>query len=168
MIKLIAIIDQKYTVSINGKIPWKFPQDLKFFKKVTYGQVVIMGRNTWENLPKRPLEGRTNCIISSKLFIENFNNDVCVINSPLEAIKRFPNAWIIGGAKIYNYFLKENLVDICLFSIVKNLNNVQNYPSRCKAVINFDQSKFIHKRILYDDDDFSIIELSKNGEKIKF
>ncbi len=47
----------------DNKLPWYLPNDLKYFKQVTLGKPIVMGRNTWESL-KRPLPGRTNIVIS--------------------------------------------------------------------------------------------------------
>ncbi|HBP69424.1 MAG TPA: dihydrofolate reductase, partial [Alcanivorax sp.] len=47
----------------NNALPWYLPNDLKYFKKVTFGKPIIMGRNTWESL-KGPLPGRTNIVIT--------------------------------------------------------------------------------------------------------
>lgn len=51
-----------------GKMPWHLPEDLAFFKEVTLGRPVIMGRNTWESLTLRPLPGRANIVVSRSGF----------------------------------------------------------------------------------------------------
>ena len=48
----------------DGLLPWRIPSDLAIFKEVTLGKPVIMGRRTWDSLPRRPLPGRTNIVLS--------------------------------------------------------------------------------------------------------
>lgn len=58
MIKLIVAHDENRVIGNEGKIPWNIPEDLKNFKKLTTGHVVVMGRKTWDSLPKKPLPNR--------------------------------------------------------------------------------------------------------------
>ncbi len=54
-----------WTVGHEGRIPWFAPHDMRFFRERTTNGVVIMGRRTWESLPKKPLPGRHNLVLSS-------------------------------------------------------------------------------------------------------
>lgn len=94
--------------SSDNTIPWRIPEDFKHFKAETVGAVVIMGRNTWESLPKRPLPDRENIVIYdiNKGFPSDGEHYSChslriAVNKlaigHLEATKVF----IIGGAQIY-------------------------------------------------------------------
>ena len=65
MLILILAQDQENGIAKDGKIPWYIPQDLKFFKKITSGHTIIMGRNTWNSLPVRPLPKRNNLVLTS-------------------------------------------------------------------------------------------------------
>lgn len=115
MIKLIAITDSEFGVSKDGKIPWGFGADRKFFRRVTWEQAVIMGRETYFSLPKGPLVHRRNCVISSK-----YTNlpGAEVFNTPEDAVIACSHdAWIIGGASIYNYVLSHGYVDIALITV---------------------------------------------------
>ena len=91
--KLIIACDPKGGIGFNGRLPWsKIEGDLPRFKELTTGQPVVMGRNTWESLPKKPLPNRTNYVLSSKVI----DDAVTVFD-----ISLVPNdAWIIGGAKV--------------------------------------------------------------------
>jgi len=84
----------------GGDIPWRVPEDLAHFKKVTMGHTVIMGRRTWDSLPAavRPLPGRRNVVVSRQtdLMIDGAE----VLGSLEEALTE-PEAWVIGGAEIY-------------------------------------------------------------------
>ena len=113
--------DIKNGIGRNNSIPWHLPADMKNFKRLTKGNVVVMGRKTWESLPVRPLPGRTNIIISSTLKDSQFHelrDDVLVFPS-LDKMIQFRNGlpdndlfnrrewFVIGGATIYNYFLQR-------------------------------------------------------------
>lgn len=117
MIKLIAIVDAKYGLSKNGKIEWSFSEDLSFFRYKTIGQPVIMGSKTYFSLSNRPLEQRTNCVISHSIT----QLPKCIIFNSLEsAVKAYPDTWLIGGESIYNYALSHNLVQYALVTVVHN------------------------------------------------
>jgi dihydrofolate reductase len=74
-------------------LPWsKIEGDLPRFKELTQGQNIVMGRNTWESLPKKPLPNRTNYVLSSKAVGQAVT---------VSAIDLIPDdSWIIGGAKV--------------------------------------------------------------------
>ena len=65
MIKtLIAAHDANLVIGNNGKLPWRYPEDLKHFKKHTLGKVIIMGRGVFEELGEIPLSGRRNIVLT--------------------------------------------------------------------------------------------------------
>ncbi|WP_072691434.1 dihydrofolate reductase [Rhodococcus marinonascens] len=86
----------------GNSIPWHVPEDMAFFKKVTYGSPVIMGRKTWDSLPPRfrPLPGRRNIVISHQPGWAAEGADVA---DCIEAALSFTdeNVCVIGGAQIY-------------------------------------------------------------------
>lgn len=106
MIRLIAIVDKSFGLSKNGKIPWEFCEDRALFRKLTLNSVMIMGRNTFFSHKNFPLKDRINCVITKT----NIPNAIC-FSTLEEAIKNYPDAWIIGGAQLYNYALQKNLID---------------------------------------------------------
>ena len=67
MISLVYAISNNGVIGKNGGLPWHMPSDLKHFKAVTLGKPVIMGRKTWESLPRKPLPGRQNIVVSRQL-----------------------------------------------------------------------------------------------------
>ena len=67
-ISLLVALAQNGVIGINNDLPWRLPDDLKWFKKNTLGKPIIMGRNTMESLGRRPLPGRKNIFISLYLF----------------------------------------------------------------------------------------------------
>lgn len=63
---LVAAVARNGVIGRDNDLPWRLKSDLARFKEVTLGKPVLMGRNTWESLPKRPLPGRANFVISRR------------------------------------------------------------------------------------------------------
>jgi dihydrofolate reductase len=93
--KLIIACDPNGGIGYQNKLPWTNIQgDLPRFKRLTEGQLVVMGRNTWDSLPKKPLPNRINIVVTSRPFVED---GVASINKLLN----YPDLyWLIGGAKL--------------------------------------------------------------------
>ena len=64
MISAIAAVDKNWGIGFNGELLEHIPEDMKYFKELTTGNTVVMGRKTWDSLPKKPLPDRCNIIIS--------------------------------------------------------------------------------------------------------
>ena len=92
-------------IGANNKLLWCIPEDLRFFKKSTIGHVVMMGRNTFESLPK-PLDGRLVVEVSNRCNLGSLPRDNLVWS--LRKSERYSNLlstdkiFIAGGAKLYN------------------------------------------------------------------
>jgi dihydrofolate reductase len=111
MIKAIFACDDKWGIGKNNTLPWPHnPADLKWFKQKTDGQAVVMGRKTWESLPRKPLPNRINLVITST-SMEHYNprphgyysgKDVCrIVKDVIEArYGGIDDVWIIGGAQL--------------------------------------------------------------------
>jgi dihydrofolate reductase len=97
--KLIIACDPKGGIGHDGKLPWSNIQgDLPRFKNLTQGQVVVMGRNTWDSLPKKPLPNRFNVVVTSKPI-----DGAITINSiSHQFYSEYTNAYLIGGAQLVN------------------------------------------------------------------
>lgn len=100
MIRAILAHDAMWGIGKDGDLPWpKNSEDLAWFKESTKGSIVVMGAETWRSLPRKPLPGRENVVITRRDDIEA---DV-VVDLP-SAIKLLPkmnytkDVWIIGGA----------------------------------------------------------------------
>jgi dihydrofolate reductase len=63
-IAFVVAVSRNGVIGREGKLPWRLSSDLRFFKTITMGKPLIMGRKTWESLPKRPLPGRDNIVIT--------------------------------------------------------------------------------------------------------
>lgn len=108
MISIIAAMTKERVIGKNNSLPWNIPEDLQNFRKLTSGKTVIMGRKTFESIPKkfRPLPNRRNIVISMNMQPQQ-GIDVC--NSVHEAIEKAKSyeeeAFIIGGSSIYEQTL---------------------------------------------------------------
>ncbi len=110
--KLSAIVatDRKGTIGKDGDIPWYLPADLKYFKRVTLGHPVIMGRKTFNEIGNKPLPKRTNIILTRDAFF--VASGVVVCHSLEEAlahpaVTEVEEAFIIGGGEIYRQSLDQ-------------------------------------------------------------
>jgi len=116
MITLIVAKALNGAIGRDGTIPWQVPEDLKSFQRETLGGALIMGRNTWDSLPFKPLPKRLNIVVSSRSDAAEI-----VVPSVAEAIKMasaqgYDRVYGIGGAGIYQEMLK--LADRLLISEV--------------------------------------------------
>lgn len=102
----IVAAAQNFAIGKDGKLPWHFSADLKFFKQTTLGNAVLMGFKTWQSIGK-PLPKRLNIVLSRSQNIEN-QPDVLLLRSKAEvlALAQYLNChlFIIGGAKTYTDF----------------------------------------------------------------
>ena len=64
VISLVYAISRNGIIGNDGGLPWKVSADLKNFKAVTMGKPIIMGRKTWDSLPRKPLPGRANIVVT--------------------------------------------------------------------------------------------------------
>lgn len=103
MMKAIAAMARNRVIGFQGAIPWHLPEDFRWFKKMTLGGVIVMGRKTFESLGK-PLPGRRNVVVSSTATLEGVE---CVrtLSDFDEAVYAPDAVWIIGGANVYEQLL---------------------------------------------------------------
>jgi dihydrofolate reductase len=103
-IALIAAMDRNRTIGIGNKLPWRLPAEMAYFKRMTLGKTVLMGRKTFESLPK-PLVDRRNVVLTRQ---QDFQPEGCeVVHSVEEALELCKNdeLMVIGGADIYAQML---------------------------------------------------------------
>ncbi|KTC91045.1 dihydrofolate reductase [Fluoribacter dumoffii] len=101
MISIIAAIDEAGGLGLNNQLLCHLPADLQYFKSMTMGKPIIMGRKTFESIGK-PLPGRLNVVISRSIAsIEGVV--VCdSLDKAIEQTKEFPEIMVIGGAEIFS------------------------------------------------------------------
>lgn len=125
----IAAVDADWGIGYNGELLERIPADMKFFKETTMNSVVIMGRKTWDSLPKKPLIDRDNIIITSKPQM-NYEYPAFVDFNKIKQILTNATSqrdiYIIGGASIY-----KQLLPYCdkayITKIYKSHENVDSY-----------------------------------------
>lgn len=107
MTSVIVAIDNNGAIGRRNDIPWHLSDDLKRFKAITMGHTVIMGRSTWESLPFKPLKGRRNIVVSTSMPETAGCEVVRSIEQACQLVKPDEQAFIIGGARIY-----EQTIDV--------------------------------------------------------
>jgi dihydrofolate reductase len=104
-IALVVAVARNGVIGRDGGLPWHISSDLKRFKEITLGKPVIMGRKTWESLPKRPLPGRQNIVITrQKGFGAVGAIAVADVQQALAAAGDVAEVAVIGGGEIYRLF----------------------------------------------------------------
>ncbi len=148
MINIIVAFDKNFLIGRDGGIPWDIPEDLHLFKEKTIGNIIIMGRKTFESIGK-PLPNRINIVISNTLknnsqiktniSFEELCKKEIVFSSLEEGIKfseKFikknnlnKDIFIIGGAKIYNEAISKRYFDkLCISHIKKDFLGDTYFP----------------------------------------
>ena len=104
IISLVVAASENNVIGKDNQLVWTLPKDMKFFKNVTWGMPVIMGRKTFESLDSKPLNGRKNIVITRKPGFKA--EGASVVNSvdaaiALAAEMNYKEAFIIGGGEIF-------------------------------------------------------------------
>jgi dihydrofolate reductase len=102
VVTLVVAMADNGVIGNGGALPWHISEDMRRFKALTTGKPCIMGRRTWDSLPKRPLPGRTNIVVTRDPTFRA--EDAIVVHSLADALGRVRDAaevMIIGGAEIY-------------------------------------------------------------------
>lgn len=108
-IKLIAAVDQNLALGVSGNLLFRIPEDLKLFKRLTTGHIVLMGRKTFESLGCKPLPDRVNIVISTT---KKYDDGVITFERLTAAVEyskhSFPDKdlYVVGGGRVYEESLK--------------------------------------------------------------
>lgn len=114
MLSLIAAVNKKGVIGNKGAIPWRDADDMYRFKEITKGKICLVGRKTYENLPSSFFDGRA---------------VVCITHDPVlgltfeRAIAEYPDAFVIGGAEVYEQAIKSGKVKYYYLSIIDNASS---------------------------------------------
>lgn len=104
-ISLIAALGNNRVIGKDNAMPWHLPADLKYFKRITLGKPIIMGRKTFDSIG-RPLPGRTSIIVTRD---PDYQADGCVtvnsVDAALQAAKGAEEVMVIGGAELFKQIL---------------------------------------------------------------
>ena len=101
--------DKNGLIGKNGLLPWRLPNDMRFFREHTMDRILVMGRKTYEGLPNQSaLEGRKNIVLTNNLNYKAKDVLIChSVQEVLEQLKSYDSkdVYIIGGGQIYEQFL---------------------------------------------------------------
>jgi len=109
-INIIVAVSENGVIGKDNDLPWRLPTDLKYFKEVTDGSIVFMGRKNYESIPEkyRPLPNRTNVVLTRN---EEYEAEGCEVRHDIDkALDEFiwgnEDIFIIGGSEIYKECFK--------------------------------------------------------------
>lgn len=152
---LIACISRDYGIGKAGDLIWRIPEDMRFFRQVTQGNTVIMGRKTYESIGNKPLPNRENIILSRQ---DVTGAKVCHDESELRSFlaKDDSQKFIIGGSSLYQMFIND-AEKLYLTEVAAVQPADTFFPE-------FDKSKFTRKVLqsgLYDGIKYETIEYTR-------
>jgi len=178
----IACLNYNRAIGLNNNLIYKIPSDMKYFRHVTESSnitkdkknVILMGRKTFESLPKmKPLKNRFNLVVSSqsdKLSQKFKYNNLKFFNNIDESLdfcnnksKYLGDLYVCGGGQIYDYFLKNDLLDeILINKIIEPKIDIGDvfFPNICEKTYNY---SLFNEKIIHHDDNCII---SNNNKKI--
>jgi dihydrofolate reductase len=155
---LVAAVARNGVIGRDNDMPWRLPEDLKHFRRVTLGAPVIMGRRTWDSLPAafKPLPGRRNVVITRN---PGWHADGAEAAASLdEALRRLdaePAAFVVGGAQLYAQAL-ERADELVLTEIDRDFEGDTRFPG-------YDRGRFAevaretHRAAPPNDFDFAFV-----------
>lgn len=135
MIKAIFAMNSNRVIGRDNTIPWHCPEDLKMFWEKTQNSILIMGRLTWDSLPKKPLNGRHSVVVTrnQEEFAKNnmfrldettaisvAPNIELALNFSIDRLKKDSrkDIFVIGGANIFEQMLNNNLIDTVYLTVM--------------------------------------------------
>lgn len=122
MIKIIVAVDKKGAIGKNNDLLYTIKEDLKNFKDLTSENIVVMGRNTWDSLPIKPLPNRTNIVLTKTLK----GIDGAIVLSSFEELEEYlkdtdKDIYIMGGASIYNQVIEKDMASEAHITFVDDI-----------------------------------------------
>jgi dihydrofolate reductase len=144
-IKAIAAMSENRVIGNRGDIPWHLPEDFKWFKKTTMGEILVMGRKTYESIG-RPLPGRDTYVLSRT------PREIAGVRSftdleALDHLKTNQTIWIAGGGEIYKQMLGK-CSELYLTRVHRSVAGDAFFPEF--------ESDFQLDSVMEKNDDFSI------------
>jgi dihydrofolate reductase len=156
-VSIVAAVASNGIIGINNSLPWHLPEDLAFFKATTLGCPVLMGRKTYESI-NRPLPGRLNVVLSTQAdwlpapakdgtprsvitypgqLPEGGTTQIARASNLQDALawlENFPQVFLIGGSKLYQQALEQDLVDeLILTEIHREFEGDAYFPEWSKT-----------------------------------
>ncbi|MEI7759398.1 MAG: dihydrofolate reductase [Thermoleophilia bacterium] len=103
-VTLVAAVARGGVIGTGDSIPWHIPEDLAFFRDLTLGHAVVMGRRTWDSLPEpfRPLPGRRNVVVTRDPdWAAKGGERAASLDDALRLVEDATEVFVIGGAEIF-------------------------------------------------------------------
>ena len=157
----IVAVGPDDVIGQNGVMPWYSRQDLYHFRTLTTPYPCVFGKTTFENLPVQPLPNRLNIVCSSAYKNRLYNNVLYIdsLENAIKSCKMFPYVFICGGAKIYEYALQHDLIDVMYITKINDKllaeNIAQSRDAYTRFPVNtnvfFDSDKWVAKRMIYPE-----------------
>tara|TARA_X000000950_G_scaffold79620_1_gene100231 strand:- start:1518 stop:1991 length:474 start_codon:yes stop_codon:yes gene_type:complete len=136
LIRAIFACDREGGIGKNGTLPWSHnSEDLKWFKECTDGNVVIMGRRTWNDpsMPK-PLPNRYNIVLTSQDIATGPNVVFKDVDTAIKHVKSFAqDVWVIGGKHTF-----DQLIDICEEVWISRINGIYDCNTHIRDLVDFE------------------------------
>ena len=113
-VAFVVAVAENGIIGRDGGLPWRLSSDLKLFRRLTMGKPIIMGRRTWQSLPKRPLDGRDNIVVTRDTTFQA--DGAHVVPDAASALRMARNLAmrrnveeiaVIGGAALYEAMLED-------------------------------------------------------------
>ena len=130
-VTLVVAMGANGVIGVDGGLPWRLPEDLAHFKKLTMGHPMVMGRTTFESIG-RPLPGRTTIVLTRD---PDWSADGVEVASTIEAaLERAheidDDVFVVGGAQVYAQALDAGLVDLmCITRVAASPEGDTRFPS---------------------------------------
>ena len=143
--KAIVAVAENGVIGRGGDLPWRLPGDLKWFKKITLGHTILMGRKTWDSLPGA-LPGRKNWVLSRQVSPEDGMSVFRSMAEVNQALDPSQDLFVIGGGEIYSMALP-----LCHELYISEVR--QNIPDGDAFFPSY-KDDFIPEEVLDDNEDF--------------
>ena len=105
-LNLIVARARNGVIGAGGTIPWRVPGEMAYFKQVTLGHPIVMGRKTWESLPLKPLPGRRNLVVTrDRNYVAEGAEVAISLDEALARCAEAQDVFVIGGAELFTLAL---------------------------------------------------------------
>ncbi|MBN2668003.1 MAG: dihydrofolate reductase [Bacteroidales bacterium] len=157
---MIVAIGQNNEIGKNNNLLWRLSDDLKRFKSITTGHTIVMGRKTFESLPKGALPNRRNIVLSNNKIDAPNIESVKSINELYSIIEPNEQVFIIGGASLYKLFL--NTVNHLYLTEVEYSGDADTFFPTIDRSIWVELEKIVHKKDEKNEYDYTYSHLIRS------
>ncbi len=120
---LIVAVDKNWGIGKNNDLLYRIPEDMQFFRRMTLGKTIFMGRKTLESFKEgKPLPKRTNIVLTHNKRKSKYDNLIYVTEEELKTID-LTDAFLIGGSSLYSQFFNN-----CEYAFITKLDNDEIVP----------------------------------------